>query len=214
MPNGVDLTKFDPARYDIPPGTGMQVIFTGAMDYAPNVEAVCWFAANVWPSIAARNPHARFKIAGGPEQSDVRRLESITGIDVLGYVDDMAATIAGADIVVAPLLTARGIQNKVLEGMAMAKPVVATSAAHEGIAAKAGAQLLVADGANAFAEAVLTLLNDATKREAMGLAARQFIETHHSWQQSHHVLAELLGPLLKPEGRIDELRVTENADVQ
>lgn len=190
--NGVDLERFDPGRYPAPDNVVRQVIFTGAMDYAPNVEAVQWFVKAVWPRVHAAMPDASFVIAGGPVSTAVAELGQAPGVSVLGYVDDMAATIAGAQVVVAPLLTARGIQNKVLEGMAMAKPVVATGAAKEGIAATAGRDLVVADDPGDFAQQVLDLLQDREKREQIGTAARRYVEAVHSWPHCLEALDKTL----------------------
>jgi sugar transferase (PEP-CTERM/EpsH1 system associated) len=197
--NGVDLARFDPARYPAASEHGEQVIFTGAMDYAPNIEAACWFVRSVWPLIRAQMPGASFVIAGGPAGSAVTELTKVPGVSVLGYVDDMAATIAAAQVAVAPLLTARGIQNKVLEGMAMAKPVVATRAAKEGIAAQEGRDLLVANGPTDFAQAVLALLKDSEAARRIGAGARRFVEGHHSWPRCLEVLDGVIAKVLAAE---------------
>ncbi len=200
VPNGVNLVHFDPERFRQTRADGeelpLKVIFTGAMDYAPNLEAAEWFVHKVWPKVKAECPEAEFIIAGGPKTPEVAALERTSGVKALGYVDDMAETIAEADVVVAPLLTARGIQNKVLEGMAMAKPVLATPAAHEGIAATAGEQLVVAAEANKFSEALTVLLRDRVRREAVGAAARQFVEDHHSWQSCLSKLDDIISRVL------------------
>jgi polysaccharide biosynthesis protein PslH len=154
LSNGIDVDHFDPGA-DFPrldPG-GPTILFTGQMDYAPNAEAVAWFAREVLPLV----PGARFAIAGRNPTAPVRALASERVI-VTGGVPDMRSWLAAADVVVAPLRLARGIQNKVLEAMAMARPVVASPAAFEGIEAEPGRHLIVADGAAATAEAVRLLL--------------------------------------------------------
>jgi sugar transferase (PEP-CTERM/EpsH1 system associated) len=198
--NGVDLARFDPTRYGATREQRGQVIFTGAMDYAPNIEAARWFVRSVWPHIRAQMPEASFVIAGGPVGSAVKEMAKTPGVSVLGYVDDMAATIAKAQVAVAPLLTARGIQNKVLEGMAMAKPVVATRAAKEGIVAEEGRDLLVADDPAEFAQAVLALLKDAAARSKVGADARRFVERHHSWPRCLEALDGVIAQALAGEG--------------
>ncbi|WP_417463528.1 TIGR03087 family PEP-CTERM/XrtA system glycosyltransferase [Kordiimonas sp.] len=197
--NGVNLSHFDPQRFEAAKAEGgpLKVIFTGAMDYAPNVEAAEWFTRSIWPRVRAKYPNAEFLIAGGPKVPEVVVLERAEGVRVLGYVDDMAETIASADVVVAPLLTARGIQNKVLEGMAMAKPVVATPAAHEGIAATAGDHLLVAANEDEFARALDELLTSKDKRETVGNAARAFIEDHHSWASCLSILDKVIAEVME-----------------
>ncbi len=195
VPNGVDLALFNPFAYeDLVQGD--VVLFTGAMDYQPNIDAVTWFASEIWPAIVARRESAVFRIAGGPAVAKVEALGDLPNVEVVGYVEDMAKEISKATVCVAPLRTARGIQNKVLEGMAMAKPVVATSLANEGINAETGVELLVADGEVAFSEAVLLLLECAEDRSSIANAARAFVEKNFTWNQAFQKLDELIGKSL------------------
>jgi sugar transferase (PEP-CTERM/EpsH1 system associated) len=176
--NGVDFTRFDPAAAHpdpLPPGPP-SLVFTGAMGYAPNIEAVTWFADAVLPRLEGR---ARFVIVGQNPAPAVRALAERPGIMVTGTVPDVRPYLAHAAAAVAPLQLARGVQNKVLEAMAMARPVVATSAAFEGIHATPGRDLLVADQAQAFAAAVLAVLDGA--HPAMGQAARAAVLAAHDW---------------------------------
>jgi sugar transferase (PEP-CTERM/EpsH1 system associated) len=192
--NGIDLVRFDPsADFDRLPaaeaGEGGLILFTGQMDYAPNVDAVSWFAAEVMPPVRG----ARFAIAGRNPTAPVRALAG-GRIIVTGEVPDIRSWLAAADIVVAPLRIARGIQNKVLEAMAMAKPVVASPAAFEGIEAEAGRDLIVADGAPAMAAAVQRLLEVPGEAAALGRAARMLVERTYSWQQRLAPLADIVRP--------------------
>lgn len=181
LSNGIDLDHFDPAA-DFPRldaderGEGPLVLFTGQMDYAPNAQAVAWFARAVLPLI----PGARFAIAGRNPPLAVRALAG-SNVAVTGAVADMRTWLDAADLVVAPLMLARGIQNKLLEAMAMAKPVVASAAAFEGIEAVAGRHLLVADEARAVADAVIGLLSAPDRAAAMGAAARRRMEEAYRW---------------------------------
>jgi len=201
IPNGVDSGVFSPGKYPDKPKTG-RLIFTGAMDYAPNIEAVVWFADQVFPRLQQDYPEMEFLIAGRPVAPAVQKLDQRAGVNVIGAVDDMAETIANAAIVVAPLLTARGIQNKVLEGMAMAKPVVATTAANEGINAPDRDALWIADNAEAFVDAVKALM-DPHAADKLGQSARQFVLENFNWENSCETLNTLLGKVVTPDGEIN-----------
>jgi len=193
--NGVDFDFFDPrvgAGSTSEPGEPT-VVFTGAMDYRPNVDAVLWFAAEVWPRVRSIRPRAAFLIVGSKPLPEVKKLDGRDGIVVTGRVDDVRPYIAGADVVVAPLRIARGIQNKVLEAMAMAKPVVATTAAFEGIEAVPGEHLLVEDEADAFAARVLDLAGDPTRARAIGGAARSHVSARYAWSARLAPLDDILG---------------------
>lgn len=194
MQNGVDLSYFHPAASfatlsEERRGTGPIILFTGQMDYRPNVEAVTAFAQSALPVIRSRAPNARFVIAGRNPSPEVQRLAS-DAVEVTGAVADMRAWLAAADVVVAPLRIARGVQNKVLEAMAMARSVVASSAAFEGIEAVPGRDLIVADDP---ADAVLALLTDRAHRAALGAAARAQVEARYDWSARLEPLAEMVG---------------------
>src|SRR5690606_14562716 len=133
--NGIDTRRFDPAiPFDpVGAGEGPLAVFTGQMDYRPNIDAVRWFAADILPLVRRRHPAARFAIVGRAPTSEVRALETLDGVTVTGEVPDVRPWLAAADVIVAPLLLARGVQNKLLEAMAMARPVVASTAAATGI---------------------------------------------------------------------------------
>ena len=194
LANGIDSDFFDPSA-PFPPltreqrGEGPLLLFTGQMDYRPNVDAVCWFAAEVLPLL----PDARFVIAGRNPAPEVRGLAG-QGVTVTGAVDDMRSWLAAADVVVAPLRIARGVQNKVLEAMAMERSVVASPAAFEGIEAKPDRDLLVAEGPSATAEAVMSLLNDPARARRMGRAARKLVASTYRWEARLAPLRELLLP--------------------
>ena len=188
--NGVDLEHYSPtaAFAAIPPVEGPLLVFTGQMDYAPNVDAVAWFASEVLPLV----PRATFAIVGRSPNEAVKRLASGRVI-VTGAVPDTRSWIAAADVVVAPLRIARGIQNKVLEAMAMARPVVATPCAFEGIEAEPGRDLIVADGADAQADAIRSLLSDPARAAELGSAARRRMEEAYHWDVRLAPLTRLLG---------------------
>jgi len=195
LANGIDSAFFDPAADfpALPPaaerGQRPLLLFTGQMDYRPNVDAVVWFARAVLPLV----PGARFAIAGRNPAPEVQALAG-PHVTVTGAVADMRSWLAAADVVVAPLRIARGIQNKVLEAMSMARPVVATPAAFEGIEAEPGRHLLVAEGEVAMAEAVTGLLNDPGRARVIGAAAREHVVTHYRWEAALAGLRDLLLP--------------------
>jgi polysaccharide biosynthesis protein PslH len=194
MGNGIDLAFYDP-RGDFEPAAepGPLIVFTGQMDYKPNVDAVCAFAAEILPQVRAARPDARFAIVGRKPLAQVLRLADSPGVMVTGAVPDVRSWLAAASLVVAPLRIARGVQNKVLEAMAMARPVVASPGAANGIDAEPGRDLLVADTAESQAQAVLSLLDDPARATAIGAAARRQMETRYRWEAQLAPLRELVG---------------------
>lgn len=193
--NGIDTGRFDPAMTFAPvdADNGPLAIFTGQMDYRPNIDAVGWFVAEILPLIRQRHPTARLAIVGRAPTEEVRVLAALPGVTVTGEVPDVRPWLAAADAVVAPLLLARGVQNKLLEAMAMARPVVASAAAATGIDAVPGEHLLVADDAVAMADAVCSLFEDRAKARAMGLAARAQMVARYGWDARLAPLGSLLG---------------------
>jgi len=179
--NGVDVPHFDVP--DGGPRTHPTIGFVGVMDYAPNVDAVRWFVAACWPGIRAAVPQAVFRIVGRSPARAVRRLASVQGIEVTGEVEDATAEVRRFDVSVAPLRIARGLQNKVLEAMACARPVVLSSGAAEGIDGRHGHEYLVADTADETVGHVVRLLGDPVERERLGLTARQFVAANHCWRE-------------------------------
>ncbi|EAT17302.1 glycosyl transferase, group 1 [Desulfuromonas acetoxidans DSM 684] len=196
LSNGVDLDYFslcgvDQQRFSTEP---CKLVFSGAMDYWPNVEGAVWFAEKIFPLIRQQVPEVSFCIAGRNPTPAVRALEKIPGIDVTGTVPDMRDHLATATICVVPLLIARGIQNKVLEAMAMERPVVATRGAATGTHAVDGEELIVADDEATMAAAIIDLLDDEPRRREMGTNARAYVERQHSWashlQQLNGIIEE------------------------
>lgn len=183
MQNGVDADFFSPEhRFDSPyPEGGPVLVFTGAMDYWPNVDAVTWFAADILPAIRARVPYVRFWIVGMNPAPAVQALAASEGVSVTGTVPDVRPYLAYADVVVAPLRIARGIQNKVLEAMAMARPVVLSAAPAVGLAAEEGRDCEIAGDAQGFADKVVELLEQPARRSAMGEAGRDAVLRGYSW---------------------------------
>jgi len=185
---GVDVDRFSPdLSFDSPfEGEGPHLVFTGNMDYWPNADAVIWFATETLPLLRARRPGTQFHIVGANPGAEVTRLATQPGVHVTGRVADVRPYVAHADVSVAPLRMARGVQNKVLEAMALGRPVVASPQAFEGVRAIAGRDLLVADGADATATAILEVVDGL--HPGLGSAARALIEQTYTW---HATLARL-----------------------
>ena len=190
--NGVDTDYFSPEAAGASPFKEGEraIVFTGAMDYWPNVDAVQWFAADVMPLLRSRFPDLTFYIVGARPAPAVQELGKQANIVVTGTVPDVRPYIAHARAAVAPLRIARGIQNKVLEAMAMATPVVVSPQALEGIEAEPGRELVLAQDATGFADAVASLLGRADN--AMGLAARARVERKYSWPSNLACIGERL----------------------
>lgn len=182
--NGVDDVIFNP---DLPcyspyPAEEDAIVFSGAMDYWPNVDAVQWFAEKVFPLIKQQHSTARFYIVGSKPTAVVQQLAiNDPAVIVTNRVDDVKPYIRFAKVAVAPLRIARGIQNKVLEAMALAKPVVVTSAAMEGIAWDASLAVTIADSEEDFAAQVLQNLQHPVHQ---ALVNRQYVQQHFSWAHS------------------------------
>ncbi len=194
VPNGVDTAFFkpDPGFGAATPGA---VVFSGTMDYKPNIEAVSWFANDILPLVRRRVPQAHLHIVGAKPAPIVMALAKLDGVAVTGGVPDMRPWLQQAQVIVAPLKIARGIQNKVLEGMAMARPVVTTPEALDGIAARPGVDLLVASDAEAFADQVVAVLEDRAP-PMLGANARAAVIAHHSWAHHLETLDQLIARVL------------------
>jgi sugar transferase (PEP-CTERM/EpsH1 system associated) len=182
--NGVDTERFSPELdFASPYPDGCQaVVFTGAMDYWPNEDAVVWFAQQVLPKLKQSWPKVLFYIVGTNPTERVTSLGNIEGVVVTGKVADVRPYIKHAATIVAPMRIARGIQNKVLEGMAMARPVVVTSMGLEGIEAEDGREVLVADDVDGFLNRIDFILTEADK--GIGLAARDKVCRDFTWEKS------------------------------
>ena len=180
LTNGVDLKRFSPDALQNPFAAGeLPIVMTGRMDYRPNHEGALWFAAQVLPHVLKSVPHAKAYFVGSGPPPALRHAAG-PKVTVTGAVPDVRPYLQFARAVVAPLHIARGVQNKVLEAMAMEKPVVATHDATRSLNVKAGHHLWVENDPQRFAAAVVEALQ-APEREAMARNARKYVEDHHNW---------------------------------
>lgn len=192
--NGVDAEYFSPAHaFASPFAHGERaIVFTGAMDYWPNVDAVVWFAREVLPAIRSEQPAARFYVVGMNPDASVRALASDAAVTVTGRVPDVRPYLQHAAVVVAPLRVARGIQNKVLEAMAMGKPVVASAACAAALSARPGTDLAVASDGAGFAAATLWAMQPP-HAQRLAQHARERIVRDYAWLRSLQQLERLIG---------------------
>lgn len=190
LDNGVDIDYFHPQAGGVSPFTEEEIpiVFTGAMDYWPNVDAVTWFAEAVMPALRAARPGLRFYVVGRRPTPAVEALAAQPGVIVTGGVPDVRPYLRHAAVAVAPIRVARGVQNKVLEAMAMARPVVCSPNAAEGIRADDGVELLVAATPEDYVARIGECL--AGERSGIGAAARRRVEAEYAWAAS---LAPLTG---------------------
>lgn len=181
LTNGVDLHYFAPTGAPRDPAT---LVFVGRMAYHANVAAARQLVTEVMPRLWSRHAAARLLIVGAEPPAALRSLAARAGtrIEVTGYVDDVRPYLGRATLSISPLRYAVGVQNKVLEAMAMATPVVATSAACAALRAVSGEQLLVGDNAEALAAAAARLLDDVALARRVGDAGRRYVEAEHDWR--------------------------------
>ncbi len=187
VPNGVDVAyygAYDRANDPQPPDYGPHaLVFTGKMDFRPNIDAVTWFAHEVLPLIRQQVPDARFVIAGKQPHPRVVALGELPGVTVTGWVPDIRAYIAAAAVFVVPLRIGGGTRLKLLEALALRSAVVSTHLGAEGFAFPNAEVIAFADSAPDFAEAVVTLLRDPDRRRSMGEAGRRFVEADYRWDK-------------------------------
>ncbi len=203
--NGIDCKVFSPecaAQEASPyPGAGPHFVFTGQMDYPPNCDAVIRFATKILPAIRAACPSAQFHIVGRAPLPEVKRLADLALVSVHGEVPDMRRYLAHADQVVVPLTIARGVQNKVLEAMAMARAVLLSPEAATGIAARHGEHFVICETDAAFVEAALSLIDWPEDLATLEKQARECVCTTMSWPAALAPLPALIG-LVREEGQL------------
>jgi len=181
VPNGVDCDYFQPPQTAREPAT---ILFSGKMSYHANEAAALHLLREIMPLVWRQRPDARVVIAGANPGPRLRACGRDPRIEITGYVPELRTYLQRATLAVAPLTYGVGIQNKVLEALACATPVVAARQATVALRARAGVELLGAGSVSAFAEAIVTLLEDASLRARLGQAGRAYIERHHTWNAS------------------------------
>ncbi len=193
LPNGVDVEHFtsqgDGERH---PHT---CVFTGVMDYEPNVDGVCWFVASCWPDLRQRFPDARLLVVGSRPTPRVQALASVPGVTVTGRVPTTPPWFDRAAVAIAPLRLARGVQNKVLEAMSMGLPVVSSPQAAQGLGAVPPGTLTLADGAEATVAGVAALFAAPEVARAMGVAAAAWVRETWRWERMFARYDECLAQL-------------------
>lgn len=201
VPNGIDLTEF------VPPDDGPQpdtILFSGLMSYYPNQQAIRWFLDEVFPAVLRRRPGARLVVAGA---APPRWLSALAGphVEVTGFVPDIRPHVARAAVVVAPLRIGGGTRVKILEALAMGRPVVSTTIGAEGLDLVHGSSVLFAEEPGAFAEAILAVLADAELARQLGARGRQHVVDHFDWDRigegAHTLLASRVGLAGRTQGR-------------
>lgn len=181
VPNGVDLTYFAPQQVERWPAT---LVFSGKMSYHANVAAVLLLVHEIMPRVWAQRPDVRVVITGSAPTREVRALAADLRVEVTGYVDDLRSYLAQATIAISPLRYAVGIQNKVLEAMAMGAPVIAARQVARALHTEDRVNLILAQDVEEYAQAVLTLLQDDALRASLGVHGRHYVEYHHDWNSA------------------------------
>lgn len=180
IPNCIDTFEYLDLSHS--PGLQFDMVFVGKMDYRPNVDAVLWFAKEIWPKIRGQRPEATWAIVGQKPHSRLNWVRELDGVTVTGWVEKVQPYLAGAQTYVMPFRIGSGTRLKLIEAMAAAKAVVSTTIGAEGFELKHNQHLLFANNPGSFANAVLRLLDDSTERDRLGSAARTFA-AQYDWRQ-------------------------------
>jgi glycosyltransferase involved in cell wall biosynthesis len=180
LPNGVDLEYFAFTNGDRAPET---LVFSGKMSYHANVAAVFHLAQEIMPLIWARRPRVKLEIVGKNPPKAICALAKDDRVRVTGFVPDLRPYLAQATVSVSPMQYSVGIQNKVLEAMAMGTPVVTTPQTRTALLAREGEHFLIGESAGDFAAQVIRLLDDSELAARIGVAGRQYVEEHHDWNR-------------------------------
>ena len=197
IPNGVDIDYFTPTEQDAKKQSGC--VFVGALDYLPNVQGITWFCEEIWPAIHEQLPDQTIQLVGREPVAEVQKLDRIAGVKVVGTVDDVRPYMANASVAVVPLQIARGVQNKVLEAMAMSKAIVASPQSLVGLNVEDGVHAIAAETKEQWVNGVVDLTLDTSMRADLGLAALSHVTAYYRWDRCLDPLMSFLGLQSKPE---------------
>lgn len=182
IPNCIDIQNYEEqARTEERPGFSHDLVFSGKMDYRPNVDAVLWFAEAVWPGIKAVRPSTTWAIVGQKPHPRLNHLRRLEGVTVTGWVEDIRPYLAGGRVFIMPFRVGSGTRLKLIEALAAGKAIVSTAIGAEGFPVANGRDLLLANSATEMTTAVLRLLEDPQERTRLGAAARQFAR-NYDWR--------------------------------
>jgi sugar transferase (PEP-CTERM/EpsH1 system associated) len=200
--NGVDLDYFALSAIETPIIDEPVIVFTGVMDYFPNVDAVRFFCEDIFPLVRDSMLDAQFYIVGRNPSRAVKKLEQQPNVSVTGTVPDVRPYLARARVAVAPFRLARGVQNKILEAMAMGLPIVGTSETFKGIGATEADGIRIADDPASFARHVISFLRaDDDSRRSFATQARFYVERHHRWEDQGAKLERLIDEVVRKHRR-------------
>ncbi|WOO41439.1 glycosyltransferase [Rubellicoccus peritrichatus] len=199
VPNGVDTDFFSPTNV---PSKSKRLVFTGTMDFAPNIDAVTWFCHEIFPLIRKKIPAIEFDIIGRVPSEEVTQLEKLDGVKVHGFVPDLREAVQRASVYVCPMRKGAGMKNKILEAMAMGVPIVSTASGATGIEFQDNVHGLIRDTAISFAEAVCDLVSTPQKGESLAKVARKAVCEHYSWDHSAELMSNCLSQLQKDSEKI------------
>lgn len=202
FPNGVDSEFFTPIDIEYKKNS---ICFVGRMDYYPNEVCIINFCHDVLPIIKEKYPDVTFKVIGAAPPGSVLDLNNIDGVTVTGTVDDIRAHVQSCELMVAPLVIARGTQNKILEGMAMGIPVISSNLAARGVDAVIGEHILAATTAQQYADEVMKVFADDILRKKLASSGRARVLSHHNWPHAMSLMAENI------ENTLHEFKVKQEA---
>lgn len=181
IPNGVDTDHYKPLSQQ---PLDKSCTFWGRLDFEPNIQALQWFCKNVWPAVRERHADARFRIFGCQPVEEIQRLASVPGISLEANLPDLRPEIDRSQIVVLPFQSGGGVKNKLLEAASMAKPIVCSARACNGLVLPEESPLVVADRAADWVHALSRLWSDEPARASLGRAARSWVTQMHSWEHA------------------------------